>query len=305
MKIALIFGCWFLAAAVGLWVLRRWAWRTRLQLRLDDEDLPPEPDAAGVAPEESTWLRRWLALAGFRRRWAPAWFLSLTVLFTFVGGLIAAAFLLLGLGQWIASGLSVVPGGVGDVFLPAVYIGPWFLLLGLAAAPTLHVRRARRQRVERIEQDLPIALDLLATLGESGVGFDAALERVCSTRLSLRPLAQEFRRYQADLLSGRPRVASLRRLSRRIELTSVSVLVSALVQAEQLGMGLSDVLKRQAEDLRDRRRERANAFAAGLPVKLMFPLVACFLPGIFLWTLGPIFRQFFQIADTIIRTRSL
>jgi hypothetical protein len=65
------------------------------------------------------------------------------------------------------------------------------------------------------------------------------------------------------------------------------------------------VLRRQAEDQRNRRRERATAFAMALPVKLLFPLVICFLPGLFVATLGPTFYQFFQAADGILRTRGL
>ena len=70
-----------------------------------------------------------------------------------------------------------------------------------------------------------------------------------------------------------------------------------LVQAEQLGTGIAQVIRRQADDLRKRRRERANAFAASLAVKRMFPLVLCFLPGLFVWTLGPVFTQLFIMAD--------
>ena len=85
----------------------------------------------------------------------------------------------------------------------------------------------------------------------------------------------------------------------------MTILVSALVQAEQLGTGIAQALRRQADDLRDRRRERANAFAMALPVKRMFPLVVCFMPGIFVWTLGPALTQLFQIADTFMQTRRL
>jgi tight adherence protein C len=69
-------------------------------------------------------------------------------------------------------------------------------------------------------------------------------------------------------------------------------------------MGIAGVLRRQADDMRGRRREQANAFAAALPVKRMFPLVVCFLPGIFIWTLGPFFVQLFKIADSFIQIRS-
>ena len=160
------------------------------------------------------------------------------------------------------------------------------------------------ERVEQVEQDLPISLELLATLSEAGLGFDAALARVLESVMESRPLAREFRSYQADLLAGRARVEALRRLSRRLEVSSVTILVSALVQAEQLGSGIAQTLRRQADDLRERRRERANAFAMALPVKRMFPLVICFMPGIFVWTLGPFFVQLFQFADTFIRGKS-
>ena len=97
---------------------------------------------------------------------------------------------------------------------------------------------------------------------------------------------------------------SLRRLSRRLEVSSVTILVSALVQAEQLGSGIAQALRRQADDLRDRRRERANAFAMALSVKRMIPLVICFMPGIFVWAVGPALTQLFQVADTFMRVRS-
>lgn len=68
---------------------------------------------------------------------------------------------------------------------------------------------------------------------------------------------------------------------------------------------VADVLRRQAEDLRHRRRERALQLASGLPVKLLVPLVACFLPGIAVAMLGPTFYEFFQFVDTLMRTRGL
>ena len=79
----------------------------------------------------------------------------------------------------------------------------------------------------------------------------------------------------------------------------MSIFVSALVQAEQVGAGFSNVLRTQADDLRNRRREDANMLAQALPVKLIFPLVICFLPGIFVVTLGPIFMQFIRLADSM------
>ena len=97
---------------------------------------------------------------------------------------------------------------------------------------------------------------------------------------------------------------SLRRFSARIDLPSVSAFVSALVQAEQLGMGIARVLRQQADDVRSRRRERAIAFANSLPTKRVIPLVICFLPGLFVWTLGPAFVQLFKMAESFIQLRN-
>ena len=247
------------------------------------------------------FLERWLFLAGYRRPSAWGLFLGAEFLAATLGLTTVVAFYEMGAIPLMVKSLADVPGGLGDIALPVAYVAPWLLLLILAGLPWLAVRRARRQRVEQIEQDLPIALDLLATLSEAGLAFDAGLARLLETKLADRPLAREFRSYQADVLSGRTRVEALRRLSRRVEVSSMSILVSALVQAEQLGTGIALVLRRQADDLRSRRRERANAFAMTLPVKRMFPLVICFLPGLFVWTLGPALAQLFQMASFLIQ----
>jgi tight adherence protein C len=248
-------------------------------------------------------FQRWLFLAGYRNPLAPRLFLAAEFLVAVLGLTAVVVFYHLGMIELLVKSLAEVPAGLGDIVLPVAYIAPWLLMLILAALPWLAIRRARRVRVEQVEQDLPIALDLLATLSEAGLAFDAGLARVLETKLGQRALAREFRSYQSDLLSGRPRVEALRRLSRRLEVSSMSILVSALVQAEQLGTGIAQVLRRQADDLRGRRRERANAFAMTLPVKRMFPLVICFLPGLFVWTLGPALAQLFQMASSLLQRR--
>jgi tight adherence protein C len=250
-------------------------------------------------------LRRWLFLAGYRQPAAPAAFVAATIVA--IAFALAAVYIVrqTGLLDDLLRNIALLPPGVGDLFLPLAYLAPWMVFLMLATVPWLAVRRSRRDRVERVEQDLPLSLELLATLSEAGLGFDGALARVLNSVREDRPLAREFHTYQSDLLAGRTRVESFRRLARRLEISSVTILVSALVQAEQLGTGIAQALRRQADDLRDRRRERANAFALALPVKRMFPLVVCFMPGIFVWTLGPFFVQLFQYADTFVRVKRL
>jgi tight adherence protein C len=295
-----------LAAVVYAW---RWLWlRSRTQQRWYSASRTGRKEAFGAdtvgAFDRRALLGRWLYRAGYRQPQAAAFFLTATGVCIAVGLLIAFGFTLSGLQAFMEQTVVLVPGGVGETFLPVVWVAPWLLFVMIGCAPWLIVRRSRRQRVELIEQDLPLALELLSTLSEAGLGFDAALTRILRTRLSGRPLATDFRMFQADLLAGHTRVESLRRLSNRIDLPSLSIFVSALVQAEQLGMGIARVLRLQADDVRARRRERAIAFANALPTKRVIPLVVCFLPGLFVWTLGPAFVQLFKMAETFIQVRN-
>ena len=270
--------------------------------RLFYEPAPVEARPVGDAMMMGL-VHRWLFLAGYRQPDAPAVFITTTIVAA--AGALAVVYIvrLSGLLDNLMKTIAQLPSGVGDLFIPIAYLAPWMIFLIVAMTPFLVVRRARRDRVEKVQQDLPLALELLATLSEAGLGFDSALARVVHSAPEGRPLVREFRTYQSDLLAGRTRIESLRRLARRLDVSSMTILVSALIQAEQLGSGIAQALRRQADDLRDRRRERANAFATSLPVKRMFPLVICFMPGIFTWTLGPFFVQLFQYADTFMRVK--
>lgn len=297
----------------GIVLTLRWLfllWRTQqrwYQLTQGERTASPR-DAVGdgrSSMQMRGWLGRWLYRAGFRDPRAAAIFLVAAGVSMTAGWGVALGFILSGLQTVMEQNVVLVPGGVGETFLPVVWLAPWLLLLMLAAAPWLVVRRARQQRIELVEQDLPLALELLSTLSEAGLGFDTALTRILKTRLAGRPLAEDLRMFQADLLAGRARTESLRRLSDRLDIPSVSIFVSSLVQAEQMGMGISRVLRQQADDVRARRRERAIAFANALPVKRVIPLVVCFLPGLFVWTLGPAFVELFKMVDAFIQVRSL
>ena len=116
------------------------------------------------------------------------------------------------------------------------------------------------------------------------------------------PNASEFAAYRADLLGGASRIQALRRLASRLDVTRLNTFVSALVQSERLGAGLADTLRRQSEDLRNARRETALMRAQALPAKLVFPLVICFLPGVFVITLGPAFFAFLNDSNLEIPT---
>lgn len=293
---------WLLVVAVIYVVVLRSARLGVIRGRLREEHRAAfDPQIEAVPDEKMPWLRRWLFLAGHRRPEAPQAFLFLAL------GTAALGFLLaLGLRQssWLASALrdlDELPSGVGAIVAPLLVTGPWILFVIIASVPWLKVRADRRRRVREVEEDLPLTLQILATLARAGLGFDAALVRVLESGEGVRVLPDELHTFRGELLSGVPRVHAWRRLARRMEVPATSIFVSAMVHAEQIGGGLAGVLEHQAEDVQSRRREHSLVKAQALPVKLVFPLVLCFLPGIFVWTMGPAFYQFLQVIDGVMR----
>ena len=291
--IALVVGIAILiaAGAGSLALLRRARSRSRLWY---------EASKLSESRRERGPFERWLALAGMRGAGMPGRFLAACLICAAAGlglALLTNTSPALHSAAYSVAGLPVI----GLVLSRIVLFLPWLAALSLAAAPVLVVRAARQRHVAAIEEDLPLLLELLATLGEAGLGFDGALDRVLDSEPAGRPLAQELRLFQAEVLGGGTRSECLKRLGRRIEVTTVTSAVAALVQAEETGSGLAEVLRPLADDLRMRRRERALARAEALPEKLVFPLVLGFLPGLLVWTLGPSFYQLFGIVDSIMR----
>lgn len=302
-KLFAILALW-LAAGMFAWVImRRWHAREVARKRVWAED-----DALDAARENEqdvedleslSWLRRWLYLAGFRRKTAVASFIIATVGAVALGIGCALFALESGLTARAVEAAGSVQGGVGDLARPILIGGPWILLGIWILVPWSIVNAKRKKRVREIEQDMPVTLELLATMSESGLAFDSALDKVIQSGEPKRPLFQELRTFQVETLGGIGRVQCFRRLAKRIEVPAVTIFTSALVQAEQLGSGFTNVLRNQADDLRNRRREDANTLAQALTVKLVFPLVICFLPGIFVSTLGPVFLQFVKLTTSL------
>ena len=297
---------WLLAGALALLAAtvtaRRAIASARVVRRVDalllDREVAP---AADEEPRDGR-LARWLGRAGYRGSRAVALFGVACGVALLAGSALAVLVWIAGLAGAVLDGLDRIPGGLGRGLIPIAASGPALVALLVAALPWAYVLRRRSAMVEAVEQDLPITLELLATLAEAGFAFDAALAQVLAAETAGdRPLASELRHFQLELLAGRPRVECFRRLRERLDVPGVNVLVAALVTAEHLGASTSETLRTQATDLRGRRREQAMALAQGLPVKLIFPLMFCFLPGIFVVILGPAFYQLFQMADSVIR----
>jgi tight adherence protein C len=292
---------WLVAVAAIYFVVSYWSRVSQMRRRLFQG--MDEEAAVRVAVSEDTRgpLRRWLTLAGFRSASAPTTFV-LSCLVCFVIGLAVLIGMQAGLLDLLRERAAQLPEAMIALVGPVLTALPWVLFFVLVALPWLYVRSARRDRVLELERSLPIALDLLATMSETGLGFDASLNKLVEGDHTGGALHDELRIFQLETLAGIPRIQCFRRLSARCEVGSMSIFCSALVQAEQVGAGFSTVLRHQADDLRGRRRERAMVMAQALPVKLVFPLVICFLPGIFLTTLGPAFMQFFKMAEGVIQS---
>ena len=142
-----------------------------------------------------------------------------------------------------------------------------------------------RKRQHLILLMIPDALDLLTISVRAGLGFDAALGKVVEKLNG--PLTDEFRRALAEVRVGKARREALRDIIPRTEVPPLTNFIGAIIQAEQLGVSISKVLQVQSEQLRIERRQRAEEQAAKAPIKMLFPLVGCIFPSLFVVILGP------------------
>jgi tight adherence protein C len=191
--------------------------------------------------------------------------------------------------QAAATGLLTV-GSLGYLILaqPAPRIGIMMLILGPVIGwclPASWLSKKVTERQGAILKDLPDTLDLLAISVEAGMGFEGALEIVCQHFSS--PLAEEFSRTLHEMELGLPRRDAFQNLKRRTEVPELSNFVLALLQADALGIPIGRVLKTQASEMRNKRRQWAREKAAKLPVKMLFPLVGFVFPAIMVVVLGP------------------
>jgi tight adherence protein C len=140
-------------------------------------------------------------------------------------------------------------------------------------------------RTQKMERALPDALDLLTISVESGLGFDAALQHVA--RKTDGPLADELARVLQEMQIGMGRAAALRALGTRTQVQDVKGFVSAMVQADGLGIPIAQVLRVQSREIRTKRRQKAEEQAQKVAVKILIPLIFCILPCLFIAVLGP------------------
>jgi tight adherence protein C len=165
-----------------------------------------------------------------------------------------------------------------------------FGLIGLGIGyllPEFWLGNKIKARQKGILRMIPDTLDLLTISVRAGLGFDAALAKVVEKMPG--PLTDEFRRALAEVRVGKSRREALRDMIPRTQVAPLSNFIGAIIQAEQLGVSISKVLQVQSEQLRIERRQRAEQQAARAPIKMLFPLVGCIFPSLFIVILGPAF----------------
>jgi tight adherence protein C len=209
-----------------------------------------------------------LALAGYPGGMRTIDFLGLKLMLS-VGAAIGS-FLLFGiLGRNLAFGIIFA-----IIFAALAYVGSEFWLSSQA-----------KGRQKQILRALPDTLDLLTISVRAGLGFEGALAKVVEKVPG--PLSAEFGRALAEIRIGRPRREALRDIVDRTEVPPLSAFIGAIIQAEQLGVPIAKVLQVQSEQLRIERRQRAEEMAARAPIKMLFRLVGCIFPSMFIVILGP------------------
>jgi tight adherence protein C len=152
-------------------------------------------------------------------------------------------------------------------------------------APNAVLASRAEERQEEIRKTLPDTMDLLTISVEAGLGFDAAVAQVMTNVPGV--LSQEFSRMLQEMRLGVGRQDSFRHLADRTDVEELRSFILAMIQADKFGVSIANVLRAQARELRIKRRQRAEERAMKVPVKILFPMIFCVMPALFVVILGP------------------
>ena len=231
-------------------------------------------EKAPRSAKEMGSLRLRLVQAGFRRDEAMTLFFGIRVAFAL------SLFAVFATGVFTRPNIMVALGGLG--------LG--YILPGMVLA------RIAKRRSHRIRLSLADMLDLLVVSVEAGLGLDAALQRVGQELAFAYPeLSDELRLINLELRAGKPRAEALRNLADRTGVDDLGSLVTMLIQTDKFGTSVAQSLRVYSETLRTKRRQRAEEAAAKTGVKMVFPLVTCIFPAIWVITIGPAAIKFVTV----------
>jgi tight adherence protein C len=169
--------------------------------------------------------------------------------------------------------------GLGVLFFPILGGALGFYV------PDLWIRNLGEHRQQDLLLGLPDAIDMMTICVEAGLGFDSALARVA--RNLEGPIASEWARVLQEMQFGKSRTDALRAMLERTDVSELRTFVSSIIQSSELGISVGNVLREQSNEMRIRRKQRAEEQAQKLPVKILFPLLLCMLPALFVVVIGP------------------
>jgi tight adherence protein C len=236
-------------------------------------------EKAPRSPKEMGSLRLRLVQAGYRREEALTVFFGIRIVFAL------SLFALFATSLVTKPNLTFALGGLA--------LG--YLLPGMVLA------RLAKRRAHRIRLSLADMLDLLVVSVEAGLGLDQALSRVGAELAFAYPeLSDELRLINLELRAGKPRSEALRNLADRTGVDDLSSLVTMLIQTDKFGTSVAQSLRVYSETLRTKRRQRAEEAAAKTGVKMVFPLVFCIFPAIWVVTIGPAAIRFVTVLVPLI-----
>lgn len=174
----------------------------------------------------------------------------------------------------------ILPASTRDKVLIFFFLGAAFLL-----GPDAVLNRQMEERRQAMRVRLPDVIDMLTISVEAGLGFDQALERTVSAVPG--PLTDEFARMLGEMRAGAGRADAMRAVDARTDVPELRSFILALIQAETFGVSIGRILRGQSEEMRIKRRQQAQEEALKAPVKMLFPMILCVFPGIFVVLLGP------------------
>lgn len=207
-----------------------------------------------------------ISQAGYVGRYSPSNIISMQVM----SGLFASGTIYL-LGSSYLTAYSVYP------YLGALMLGSYL--------PYSFIKSNGLKRKKLVQRKLPDLLDLLFISVEAGLGFDMALKRASEKMEG--PLSDEFDRALNEMSSGRGRQDAFRGIIQRTGVGDVNTFLTAVIQSELLGTNIANTLRVQSQEMRQKRRQRAEEIAMKIPIKMLFPLVFFMLPALFIVILGP------------------
>jgi tight adherence protein C len=224
---------------------------------------------------------------GVRLRLLNAGFVDLNAPYIFQGARIVLA---LGLGFLM---FTVAPI-LGAPFAGIVLVGVWGLLMGWVL-PGFYIGRRVASRQHQIQRSLPDALDLLVVCVEAGLALNQALLRVSEEIANISPvLGEQLAMVNLEIRAGSAREEALQNLAMRTGVDDIQSFVTMLIQTDRFGTSIADALRVHSEDLRTKRRQLAEEASAKTAIKMLFPLVFCIFPAMFVVILGAAIIQIVQ-----------